>query len=77
MIARILRWLRIPRCHYNLDGSKKVAYPHLERANKVGAHMARKTGEEFDAYLCRHCQRYHIGKRPGPFFQIIWETDDD
>lgn len=42
---------------------RKIRYSEVSAARAAEA-MAKKTRREFDAYKCRHCDAWHIGKKP-------------
>lgn len=48
-----------------------------DSAEAAAKRMTAKTGDEFEAYKCRYCDRWHVGHKPGGLVTIRIYREDD
>ena len=51
-----------PRCHYNYKGKTKQSFETEEQAIQF---INKTKLKDYTVYLCRICNKYHIGKEKG------------
>lgn len=57
---------RTKSSHMTRDGRQKVRFKNRTEARIVAARRTSETGELYEAYGCRRCTYWHIGKTKGP-----------